>query len=325
MKSSTLFKVFAVLLFSAILSFPNGAFGQKKSSKNSGYCPTYNYKGQLVGPSGDTTRVTLSMMRLLDGTLVCSYYHDTLSSVTYALGGTMNKKSAFQLYESRGDSLAFVWEGKRSSDLRHLEGKRINKRTNEEQYFLATLATGQSYWDYIRQKEGYPSYTDLNDALRHKEQVKRLDFERQGFTRLPDEIAQLNKVEAFNLLGNQLDTFPTVLTQMKDLFYLSLCSNKMKYIGPEIGELTNMRVLIINMNGLHSLPKEIGNLTNLMYLDVGENPIDSLPEEIGNLQNLQVLHIDNWGPSSARFTDEYKQHLQELLPNCRIHFDKNDW
>ena len=51
----------------------------------------------------------------------------------------------------------------------------------------------------------------------------------------------------------------------------------------------------------------------------------SLPEEIKNLTKLQVLHIDNWQPPSERFSDEYKQHLQDLLPNCRIHFDKNDY
>ena len=263
-------------------------------------------------------------MTLLDSSLVGSFYYDTSPSVTYSLGGKANRNNTFEIVEHRDGSLVYVWKGVKTDGGKTMEGVRTDMTSGREYRFKASVVFGKSYWDYIRRKQSHFSYTDMKDALRNKDKVFRIDFERQGLTRLPDEMSELYRVESINLLGNNLDTFPSVLARMSKLHYLSLCSNKMRYIGPEIGELTNLRILIINMNNLRCLPKEIGNLTNLMYLDVGDNPIDSLPEEIRNLTKLQELHIDNWQPSSDRFSDEYKQHLQDLLPNCRIHFDKND-
>lgn len=312
-----------VFFVTTIIIF-SGCASLRKKAKNDGFCPTIQYEGRIVDSEGKSSNITISLMTLLDSSIIGSYYYDTLPSVTYSLGGKVNRDNTFEIGELRNGSLSHVWKGTRTDGRKAVEGVRTDISSKKEYGFKADIVFGKSYWEYIRKKESYDSYTNLQKALRHKNKVFRVDFESQGLTYLPDEMAELYKVESINLLGNKLDTFPSVLAQLKNVFYLSLCSNKMKYIGPEIGELTNLRVLIINMNQLRSLPKEIGNLANLMYLDVGENPIDSLPEEIKNLTKLQVLHIDNWQPSSERFSDEYKRHLQELLPNCRIHFDKND-
>ena len=309
----------------SVLIFFDGCVSRSKSVKNNDFfCPTFLYEGQLVDSNGMVSNVSISLMNLLDSTIVGSYYYDTLPSVTYSLGGKANNNNSFEMGEFRNDNLAFVWKGTKSDGGKTIEGTRTDINNGNEYRFTATVVWGKSYWDYIRKKQSYVSYTDLKDAIRHKDKVLRVDFESRGWTSLPAELTELTKLESINLLGNNLDTFPPILVQMNGVFYLSLCSNKMSYIGPEIGEMTNMRVLIINKNRLHYLPKEIGKLTNLMYLDVGDNPIDSLPEEIKNLTKLQELHIDNWESSSVRFSDEYKQHLQGLLPNCRIHFDKND-
>ena len=315
--------VFRVFIFTALM-FLTGCASRNKLTKNGGYCPTFLYEGQLVDYDGTSSNVSISLMTLLDSTIVGSYYYDTLPSVTYSLGGKANSNKTFEMGEFRNDNLAFVWKGTKNDGVKTIEGTRTDINNGKEYRFKASVVFGKSYWDYIRRKESYDSYTDMNDAIRHKDKVLRIEFENRGWTSLPAEMAKLTKLESVNLLGNNIDTFPPMLAQMKNVFYLSLCSNKMKYIGPEIGEMTDLRVLIINKNQLRSLPKEIGNLENLMYLDIGENPIDSLPEEIKNLTKLQELYIDNWQPSSKRFSDEYKQHLQDLLPNCRIHFDKND-
>ena len=315
--------VICTFILSALIIFA-GCASRSKAVKKDGFCPTFLYEGQLVDSNGTTSNVSISLMTLLDSTIVGSYYYDTLPSNTYSLGGKANCNKTFELGEFRNGNLAFVWKGTKHDGGKTIEGTRTDINNGNEYGFNATIVFGKSHWDYIRRKQSYVSYTDLNDAILHKDKVLRVDFEDRGWTSLPAEIAELTKLESINLLGNKLDTFPQILAQMKNVFYLSLCLNKMKYIGPEIGEMTNLRVLIINKNQLRSLPKEIGNLANLMYLDVGENPIDSLPEEIKNLTKLQELYIDNWQPSSERFSDEYKKHLQELLPNCRIHFDKND-
>ena len=313
-----------VLCFLTALILFAGCASRSKAAKNNGFCPTFLYEGQLVDSNGTSPNISISLMTLLDSTIVGSYYYDTLPSVTYSLGGKAYRDKTFEMGEFRDGSLAFVWKGTKTDGGKTIEGTRTDINNGNEYSFKASVVFGKSYWDYIRRNQSYDSYTELKEAIRHKDKVLRVDFENRGWSSLPAEMAELTKLESVNLLGNNIDTFPPMLAQMKNIFYLSLCSNKMKYIGPEIGEMTNLRVLIINMNQLHCLPKEIGNLTNLMYLEIGSNPIDSLPEEIKNLTKLQVLHIDNWQPSSERFSDEYKQHLQDLLPNCRIHFDKND-
>ena len=312
-----------ILILSVILLFTS-CDTSTKVVKNDVCCHTFFYEGIIIDSTDTPLNISLSLMTLLDSTIVGNYYHDTLPRVTYSLGGKVYPDNTFEIGEFRNDSLVFVWKGRKSDKGKTIDGIRTDIITGKKFTFKASIVFGKSYWDYIRQQANYISYTDMRDAFRHKKDVYKIDFEGQGLAYLPNEMAQLDKVESINLLGNNLDTFPPILAQMKNVFYLSLCSNRMSYIGSEIGEMTNMRVLIINMNHLRRLPKEIGNLTNLMYLDVGENPIDSLPEEIKNLTKLQVLHIDNWQPSSERFSDEYKKHIRELLPNCRIHFDKND-
>lgn len=316
--------IICTFILTALIIFA-GCASRSKTVKNDGYCPTFLYEGQLVDSNGTTSNVSISLMTLLDSTIAGTYYYDTLPSVTYSLGGKAYSNRSFEMGEFRNGNLAFVWKGTKNDGGKTIEGTKKDINNGKEYRFKATVVFGKSPWDYIRRKENHESYTELKDAILHKDRVLRVDFERRGWTSLPTEMAELTKLESVNLLGNNIDTFPPMLAQMKNVFYLSLCSNKMKYIGPEIGEMTNLRVLIINKNQLRCLPMEIGDLTNLMYLDIGENPIDSLPEEIKNLTKLQVLHIDNWQPSSERFSDEYKQHLQDLLPNCRIHFDKNDY
>lgn len=288
------------------------------------FCPTYQYEGQIVGAVGDTSFFCISLMTLMDSTMLGSFYYDELPSVTYEIGGTQTQKNFFEFGEFRNDSVVAAWKGVKSDDNKVIKGKRIDFFTGKEYDFYASMVFGKSYWDYIRKNRGYYEYTNLKKAVRHKHDVLSIDVERQGITHLPDKLACLDRIESINLLGNKIDTFPAVLAKMKTLDEISLSSNGMSYIGPEIGELTNLRILIINGNNLRHIPKEIGNLTNLLYLDISTNPIDSLPEEIKNLTKLQVLHIDNWQPSSERFSEEYKQHLQALLPNCRIHFDAND-
>lgn len=312
---------FAVVMTTLIFA---GCVSKNKIMKNDGFCPTFMYEGRIIDKDSTASNFSISLMTLLDSSIVGSYYHDSLKHITYNIGGKANLDKTFEIGEFRNGSLAFVWKGTKTNGGKTIEGIRTDVVSGDEFWFEASIAFGKSYWDYIRLNASYGSYTDMGKALLHKKDVRRISFERQGLTSLPNELLKLENLESVNLLGNNLDSFPPILAQMKNVFYLSLCSNNMDYIGPEIGEMTNLRILIINKNRLRSIPKEIGKLTNLMYLEVGENPIDSLPEEIKNLTRLQELHIDNWESSSKRFSDEYKKHLQKLLPNCKIYFDKNE-
>lgn len=318
-------KFMVVLSLIVVSSLFWGCSSSKLSQNSFGFCPTYQYEGVIIDSEGNEEAVGFSLMTLLDSTTLGTFYFDSLPKVTHTLGGSARTRRALSLGESMEQNLLYLWEVKKSNGGKRIKGTRTEISSGKEWRLVAEKVFGKSYWDYIRKNRGYYEYTDLYEAIRHKDDVLSLDVARQGLTHLPDELAQLSKIESINLLGNALDTFPIVLAQMKTLDEISLCANGMEYVGSEIGELGNLRILIINGNNLHTLPKEIGELTNLLYLDLSDNPLDTLPEEIKNLTKLQELHLENWQPSSQRFSDEYKKHLQELLPSCRIHFDKNDW
>lgn len=295
----------------------------KRIPDNQGFCPTYTYEGYYVKPDGSRQGFNMSMMCLLDSSMLGSYHNVESPSIVYKLGGKADDDLTFRVGEWTDDSVAFVWTGAKSSDSKQLNGKRIDLSTGEEYDFSAKLVFGKSYWDFIRKNRAHEEYIDLKEAVKHRHDVLSIDVANQGLTSLPTELALLDKIESINLLGNSIDSFPPVLAEMTTLDEISLSSNGMSYIGPDIGKLKNLRILIMNRNKLKSLPKEIGELTNLLYLDISENPLTELPEEIKGLTLLQELHIDNWQPSSERFSGEYKRLLQQWLPNCKIHFDKN--
>lgn len=102
--------VFRVLIFTALIFF-TGCASRNKLAKNDGYCPTFLYEGQLVDHDGTSSNVSISLMTLLDSTLVGSYYFDTLSSVTYSLGGKANQDKTFDMGEFRNGNLSFIWKG----------------------------------------------------------------------------------------------------------------------------------------------------------------------------------------------------------------------
>lgn len=319
-------KVQIVIIAIACVFVLAGCISSKKYKQkpgNDGFCPTYSYEGSFTNDKGEKVNITLNMMRLLDSTLICSYYLDTAPSIVYRMVGHLFADRTFVITEWEGDSATFSWQGTQSEDGKRLCGERVAVDGDRKYVFAVDVVFGKSYWDYIRKNRGYEEYTDLAQALKHCHEVLSIDVANQGLTRLPDDLAKLDRIESINLLGNRIDTFPSVLAEMVTLDEISLSSNGMKYIGPEIGQLKNLRILIMNRNGLKALPKEIGELTNLLYLEIGENPITSLPPEIRNLTKLQELHIDNWQPSSERFTEEQKMQIQEWLPNCKIFFDKN--
>ena len=65
-----------------------------------------------------------------------------------------------------------------------------------------------------------------------------------------------------------------------------------------------------------SLPGQLWQITTLTKLGLSYNNITELPAEIGQLTNLEFLDLS----SNYNLTDEAKEEIKQLLPNCEIYF-----
>lgn len=104
--------------------------------------------------------------------------------------------------------------------------------------------------------------TSIEEALKHPEQVIKLELKRDKLKAIPPEV--------FNFVNLQ---------------YLDVSKNQLTEIPVEIGQLRNLQYLNLEKNKLERLPPQIGDLTNIYYLNVGQNELYSLPAEIGKLEN----------------------------------------
>lgn len=159
------------------------------------------------------------------------------------------------------------------------------------------------------------AYTDINEALKHPEQVIKLELRRKKLKKFPIEILQFTNLQYLDLSKNSIKELPTEIQQLKDLQYLAISKNGLEELTPQIGELKNLYYLNLNQNDLSTLPKEIGKLERLRSLDLWSNNIDKFPDEIKDLKNLKILDL-----RVILIPDAEQYHLKSLLPGAKIHF-----
>ena len=105
---------------------------------------------------------------------------------------------------------------------------------------------------------------------------------------------------------------------MNNLAELNLRSNKeLDWVETfnKLSLLLSLTTLDLSYNSLESLPSEIGQLTNLTNLRLGWNELENLPVEVGQLINLKRLNL-----RSNNLSEEAKEEITQLLPNCDISF-----
>lgn len=300
-------KHLAILIgfFSVLISF-----GQDKKC-----CETYVYEGYFLTNQNKKLNINLNFLVLLDSTMVGSYYY-TPKNGSLKIVGHLNIDNSFELVErDNNENITGFFKGNLTSDKSNISGIWTSPEKDKNFKFKLDKVAGKSYWDYIKKNRSLYEYNDIKLAIRESEKVLSMDVAHQNLHELPEDISKLENVLSFNLLGNRFTKFPKELCNLTTLNEISLSSNELTFVGSEIGKLKNLRILIMNFNQLKSIPKEIGQLTKLLYLELGRNQLTSLPDQIKHLTNLQELHIEN-----NKISESEKKRIQELLPNCVIHF-----
>eukprot|EP01134_Creolimax_fragrantissima_P008501 CFRG8501T1 len=155
-----------------------------------------------------------------------------------------------------------------------------------------------------------PELGCLNNTL------KILNAERNAITHIPEEIAQLQRLERLNLshnrlffgelqssIGslsalthlelshNQLDTFPDSWAGLVSLQYIDLSGNEINMFPEVLCRMTNLETVIISENKIKLIPDDIGMLIKLKYLDIHDNKVPRLPSEIGECRELETVDL----------------------------------
>jgi Leucine-rich repeat (LRR) protein len=298
------------LTYLLFLLFSCNLFGQDNFFR-----PTYVFEGIINTDKGQSLKINMNFLVLLDSTIVGSYYY-TPSSGSLKLTGQLKDDNSFLIAErNEKDTITGYFKGILTADKKIASGEWTSPAGNRLFDFTLTRVEGKSYWDYIKKNRSLHEYSDLQLAIEEAEKVLSIDVASQGLNKLPKQLSKLKNIVSINLLGNSFTSFPAVLGSLTTLDEISLSSNRLTSVGKEIGQLKNLRILIMNNNQLTDLPKEIGELTNLLYLEIGNNKLKQLPEEIKYLTNLQELHIER-----NALSDSEKVRIKKLLPSCVIHF-----
>ena len=159
------------------------------------------------------------------------------------------------------------------------------------------------------------AFTSIEEALKHPDDVIKLDLRKKRFKKFPAEIFKFTNLQYLDLSKNSIREIPPEIYQLKNLQYFAISKNGLEEFPPQIGGLTNLYYLEANNNDLTSLPFEIGKLVRLKNLDLWSNDIDKFPTEIKNLKNLVTLDL-----RVIMIPDAEQERVQSLLPHTQIYF-----
>ncbi|MDX1665786.1 MAG: leucine-rich repeat domain-containing protein [Saprospiraceae bacterium] len=133
---------------------------------------------------------------------------------------------------------------------------------------------------------------NLQDAIRHADDVTALSLSRLDGDTLPDLIFQLPKLQALEIGKSSLRKIPDRIAQLTLLERLSLRKGYIEEISPKIGQLRQLKVLDLSYNRFDAkIPGEIFSLPGLRALSLAGNGIETLPSAIGKLRRLQFLDL----------------------------------
>ncbi len=159
------------------------------------------------------------------------------------------------------------------------------------------------------------AFTSIAEAIKHPEQVIKLELRKKRLKKFPPEIFQFPNLQYLDISKNDIEELPAEIGQLKNLQYFAVSRNGLQEFPPQIGGLTNLYYLEANNNDLTSLPPEIGKLEKLKNLDLWSNDLAKFPAELRNLKNLQLLDL-----RVIMIPDGEQARIQSLLPHTKIFF-----
>jgi Leucine-rich repeat (LRR) protein len=158
-------------------------------------------------------------------------------------------------------------------------------------------------------------FTSLEEAMKHPEQVIKLELRKKKLKAIPPEIFQFTNLQYLDLSKNSISEIPAGIAALKSLQYFTIARNNLVEFPAEIGELTNLYYLNANQNDLVAITPHIGALEKLRNFDLWSNDLERFPDELQNLKSLKLLDL-----RVIMIPDAEQARIQALLPATKIYF-----
>lgn len=165
------------------------------------------------------------------------------------------------------------------------------------------------------------SVENLPPEIGNLDKLTELDLQKNKLTALPPQIGLLKNLQKLDLSKNSIAQLPEQIGLLKNLRFLSLRNNSIKDIHEVMGYLSSCKQLTdldLSNLALEELPRTIGALRNLKTLDLGFNQIVTFPTQLKQLKKLETLWLH--GLKDFHYSEEAKETLQALLPQCKIYY-----
>ena len=160
-------------------------------------------------------------------------------------------------------------------------------------------ATGGDRWNNAEQWLSDDPLGDWQGVFTGKDgRVELLVLPSNGLIgRIPDEIADLDRLRVLNLAGNALSgPVPPAIGSALRLQTLKLDRNRLSgRIPAEIGDLVNLEYLELSFNRISgTIPPQLAGLSRLHTIRISDNRLSgAIPQSLGELESLKVLDLDS--------------------------------
>ena len=125
--------------------------------------------------------------------------------------------------------------------------------------------------------------------------LESLSISGNQFTKVPNCIFKLTKLQNLLLASNEIDNIPTEIINLTNLEFLDVGDNKIPSLPDQIADLTKLDTFLAYQNLLTAIPNWFGNLSSLTSISFTENKLETFPNIIFSLDQLELLYLNDCG------------------------------
>lgn len=162
----------------------------------------------------------------------------------------------------------------------------------------------------------------LSDSIAKISNLKKLNLEGNGLTRVSEKLFELNNLTELNLGINNLKNLPKGIGKLKKLKVLKINSNwtnkfDSTNLMEEIHLLKSLQVLHLwSCQSVKHIPELISNCKKLKEIDLDNNLLQDLPDSIYEMKWLKKLRL-----TTNNLKQKTKEKLVEELSETKILVD----